>query len=807
MIAGAIALDLATAGAATPFEVALMGGLFSTGASMEAGAIANALTSNRGMGITTRQPAAYRQIVYGTQRIAGVEVYRSTTGSHKDQFNYVIVLSTHLLWQINALYLDGREVYWRGSGVGNSTRNGSNFGGTCDSNDHAGPNGQTYNFGGGVYCEASYGDQTNQPNTIAGGGFNTGLFANDPTWGPASNGNLPYLGGCAYVYLKIEYNTTNFPQEPEIRFGVKGKPVYDPRSGETAYSSNPALIMADALSDPDYGLGDSSINQAQLVAAANICDEQIATATAGNESRYTCHYHYDTGVGLGDALSTMLASMGGRLSRIGGEWYIWPAAFLAAFGSFGADHLTAPMAWEPTRAYRDLCNRVTGTYIAPNYPYNVAGDLYDSNGFYNGQIANQFPYGFQPTNYPQYACDVLHGYAADEYLNQDGGVQLVRDLNFSAVLSITQAQRLAKIELLRNRQQGTGKFQMNLAALQLQPCDTFLMTFAQNGWTQKLLEVVGFDFNYENGSDGTAPRIGLVLDVQETDASVYEWSTTEELTPYDVPALPSQVPLTVAAPTNIELISGAGTAVTQADGSVVPRIEVTWDTPLDVRVKQIQARYCLTPAAGAAPVWRDGGLIDVSLNTGYVGPVVAGQNYNVAIRSLRADGSASVWVELDNFTAGLVLNELGSNGMNPNSPYNSSNTATVDSIAENSAATIRIYGPGGDGTSFTRYLGAVPSTMVAAHITGQSFSTTYFAVFDTISQTYLALTSYNATLADQYIWIGQVITCASDYTGGSGSGGSGSGGSGGDGGSSGGGGGTSGGGRNPISTPVGFSGQ
>ncbi len=52
------------------------------------------LTSNRGMNITTRQSAAYRQIIsMGSSRVGGVEIYRSTTGAQHDQFNYVIVLA------------------------------------------------------------------------------------------------------------------------------------------------------------------------------------------------------------------------------------------------------------------------------------------------------------------------------------------------------------------------------------------------------------------------------------------------------------------------------------------------------------------------------------------------------------------------------------------------------------------------------------------------------------------------------------------------------------------------------------------
>ena len=176
---------------------------------------------------------------------------------------------------------------------------------------------------------------------------------------------------------------------------------------------------------------------------------------------------------------------------------------------------------------------------------------------------------------------------------------------------------------------------------------------------------------------------------------------------------------------------------------------------------------------------------------------VAGQVYNFRIRSLRASGAASPWLESDAYTVSTVLSQVTSTGLNPNSPYNVSNNATVDSIVESSAATIRLYGPGGDGTSFTRYVGANPYAMPSAHITGEAFTTTYFIVYDTVGLVYLAKTNYNDTLADQYVFIGQVVTCSSDYapptggTGGTGATGTG--------GSSGGGGSAPGGGRNPIS--------
>jgi hypothetical protein len=653
---GAIAFALGSTGvgfAALPFLLHGMEALALAGAATEAGALADAITSNRGQNITTRQPASFRQIIYGTQRVGGVEIWRSTTGSSHDQFNFVIVLATHELWAITDLYLDGRKVYWQSGSSGQSTRNGYTFGGSSDGNTYTGPDGQPYNFGDRghgpmVYCEARFGDQATTD-------YITGLTANDSAWAP-SGGKTPSVAGCAYVYLKIEYDQTLFPQEPEIRFTVMGKPVYDPRSATTAYSANPALIISDILGDEDFGVGGETCNADQLVAAANICDEMV-TCAVGSEYRYTTHWHYDTSTEPGDAIAMFLAGCGGRMSKSGGEWYIFPAAYSAPVMSLTADQLRGPVVWSEKRAGRDIFNRVTGTYTAPNYPYSVVGNLYDSNGWADGSIENNFPYAFQPSNYPMYACDPLHGYASDQYLTEDGGTRLPKEIGFPQVLSISQAQRLAKIALLRNRQQGTGSLDVSLAAFQLTACDTFNLTFAATGWTDKLLEVNAFQF-FVDTSSGT-PQIRLSLGVNETDSSIYDWSEEEELSAYDVPVMMASATSTPTAPTDLVLTSSAATAVQQPDGSVVPRIEVTWNEPQDVFVNQIQVQYQRTGDSA----WSSSSSVDATLTSTFIGPVVAGQNYNVRIRSVRTTGVVSSWVEIDGFTAGLVLNTQSQDGI------------------------------------------------------------------------------------------------------------------------------------------------
>jgi hypothetical protein len=82
----------------------------------------------------------------------------------------------------------------------------------------------------------------------------------------------------------------------------------------------------------------------------------------------------------------MMPGAVGRLSRIGGEWFIWPAYWHGPSFTFDDNALTDELQWTPYRSFRDVLNRVNGTYIARSYPYNVAGNLYDQSGFYDARF-------------------------------------------------------------------------------------------------------------------------------------------------------------------------------------------------------------------------------------------------------------------------------------------------------------------------------------------------------------------------------------------------------------------------------------
>jgi uncharacterized protein YidB (DUF937 family) len=295
---------------------------------------------------------------------------------------------------------------------------------------------------------------------------------------------------------------------PQISFLVYGKAdVADPRSqaweaGEwnapNGYTENSALCVADLLSNPtlqsfpltpniwgfDYDFA-ADIDPAQLSAVADVCDEEIelGNGLGQTEPRYTCNGKFELTSNRGEILQAMLGSCAGRLTTVGGNVVIWPGSWVDDYDNDtigeGSLDATAPegitfvspfpgdpiqmaaggIEWRPTVPSTELYNGVKGTYIGQS----------------TGWIAADFP---------PYCQDTIHGYSApglpfdDVNLAADGGIRRYLDVHLPFTLSAATAQRLAKIELMRRRQQGTGSLSFNLGAFSITPLDVYQLNLA-----------------------------------------------------------------------------------------------------------------------------------------------------------------------------------------------------------------------------------------------------------------------------------------------------------------------------------------
>jgi len=113
-------------------------------------------------------------------------------------------------------------------------------------------------FGSKVYYELFDGKQVKACQTLVDA--SNGLWTADHK-----------LLGCAYIYLKLEYDESLFPTGlPTPKVVVLGKDdIYDPRDGQFKWTDNPALIAYDYMVLPEE-LGGMGCDESDSTRAARL---------------------------------------------------------------------------------------------------------------------------------------------------------------------------------------------------------------------------------------------------------------------------------------------------------------------------------------------------------------------------------------------------------------------------------------------------------------------------------------------------------------------------------------------------------
>jgi len=92
-------------------------------------------------------------------------------------------------------------------------------------------------------------------------------------WAAKSVTYADALLGVAYSVIRIPAGAVG--NMPRINAVIRGRKLYDPRTGLTVWSDNPALALADFITSTVYGLG-KTIDWASVIVVANACDAVMA---------------------------------------------------------------------------------------------------------------------------------------------------------------------------------------------------------------------------------------------------------------------------------------------------------------------------------------------------------------------------------------------------------------------------------------------------------------------------------------------------------------------------------------------------
>ena len=546
-------------------------------------------TLSQGIAIATRNPIAPWNVIYGRAKLGGTIIYIHEFGDSNKYLDLVMILACHQCQGVDGLIFDNKRVQLDGNGdsfqplqqtvniasvsrlnnvvtvalnanipllvagdsiiiqnvTGDHTLNGVypvdqivsqtvgspgaiTFrylnGGTAVTFSNQGQVKTAWpDYGRKIHMEVLLGNHTATFPGMLAGTANDGDFSDLINDGSNPWTSAHKLLGKTTVFLRLHYNDTIFAGGlPQIGFLVRGKAdIYDPRTSTYGYTENSALCIADYLSNTTFGLKaayGTEIPAALLNAQANICDEAVTLANGGTEKRYTTNGTFQLTIRRGEVLQNLLTSCGGRISYSGGQFILRVAAWPGSSAAITGTALFAgSFRWKTAPQVRDLYNGVKGTFVSPSNRW-------------------------QASDFPPYAQDVRHGYASDANLTADGGDRRWLDIQLPFTISVSTAQRLAKIELLRRRQLGTGTFVLNMAGYQLAALDVISLSLAYLGWSSKLLEIQAHRFKLDRQEldGGEVTILGVEIDVQETVSTIYDWGGGDELTPqgYQQSALP-----------------------------------------------------------------------------------------------------------------------------------------------------------------------------------------------------------------------------------------------------------------------------
>lgn len=421
-----------------------------------------------GRDVTVREAVAPCELVYGRSRKGGVITFihaHATPGSATaNELNLIIVLASHQVAGIGEIYLDGELAIGAGEDVGRGR------------------------FAGYVGVTRALGaaDQTAFP----------GLAAHLPDlWTDEHK-----LRGQAAIWLRLYYSADVFPGGiPNVTADVYGKnDILDPRTGVRGYTTNAALCVADYMSLSPFGIGAGigaadGINTADLIASANVCDELVVVTGGTTEPRYQCNGVVSLAQSPQEIIEAMLTAMAGTCAYAAGQWSIHAGYYRAPSVTLTADDVREGGLTLVTRQSRaNNFNAVRGTFISPD----------------NQWVVDDFP-----------------PYVSAVYVAEDGGEVTYSDITLPFTISATAAQRLAKIELERQRRQMTVELAGKLGCWRVGVGDVVNLSYDRWGVAAKPFEVAGVSLDMAASGDGA--QLLPMLALRETSPLIYDWTASE----------------------------------------------------------------------------------------------------------------------------------------------------------------------------------------------------------------------------------------------------------------------------------------
>jgi len=404
---------------------------------------------------TVRSTTEPQKIIYGEALVSGPISFIGLSGTDNSDLYQTIVLAGHELNDITDIHMDDVVI------TDSQINGGSDAGGNVTAGKF-GPKGSPST----TICviKKHLGEASQTADVLL-----TGPFAN---YTSAHRGD-----GIAYLAMKWVLNddsaeTWDKFAPSNVRALVKGKSVYDPRTDTTVYSDNPALCLADYLTDTILGMGipTSKIDWDAVEIAAEGCDASVPVP-GGTEKRFTCNGVVFATDSHQKNINKILSSMNGNLVYSNGKYIVHAGIYedetiQEPFETLNEDDLIGAISIKTSLERSDRFNTIKGLFIDP-------AQNHKSSEFPKVQLADA--------------------------VTRDNNEILEKEVQYPMTNSSYMAQRLSHKLIKLSDQQKVISFPANLAALRITAGDRVKVSIEELSWSNKVFQCVGWTFSEEGG--------------------------------------------------------------------------------------------------------------------------------------------------------------------------------------------------------------------------------------------------------------------------------------------------------------------
>jgi len=527
----------------------------------------NSLQNRTITSVATDTPYVY---VYGRSRVGSAVRGIFTTGD-KDQYKHVVcVHAAHECDAIEEIYISGKalgaldaggnvtsgDYYDSKTNIASELHTGTTFtvsntpdGGQFTITGFPAGDGAVVSFtrvGSNVTLDADYGTvyvtytyteiharvSVQKHLGVPGDGVDSYLHGLIPSLWPTT----ATLSGFCYTIVTLDLNQPEFQGGlPSIEVLLRGKKLYDPRTGTTYWSQNPALAIYDYLTSELCGVDAADIPTSTLIASANDCDASVSLAligaggVTGTGPRYTLNGTVTADQPQQDVLNAMADAMAGGITST--SWNMWAGIYTAPILALDQSDIVGKIAITPGVSDADLFNGVKGQFSS---------------------------------NLNNYVTTDYTPYQNSAYKVADGR-DLWHNMDMPFTDNVQRVWNIARIFTEDQRNSYTVNAEFSLKAWSVRVGDRVSLTSSLFGWSSKVFRVV--DKKY-------SPTAPVELTLKEDDASI--WDFVDAATVDETPNTNLQNPFVIDPLESITCTSGTDVLLIQADGTIVSRIKAVW---------------------------------------------------------------------------------------------------------------------------------------------------------------------------------------------------------------------------------------